>query len=338
MYWRQSKNTVCMVLLIVIQAIAILWILYAPETSDALVEAPATQKAFDKVMQKAKPEPEGLLLCAHLRMGNNGNISFRDSERRHTYQHGDTVLRFLLQYDHEIKRKVLTGTAVGEPKMKENGTGHQSFALAMLRNRRDLINPSNSFHGDDRNVTSSGAFPAVPTVRFFVASDSEDFVNKAEKLFGERFVRTEGKVVNSVAFSQDFQMLVTGSDDQRVRVFNTRNAEFICKLKGHEGNRVMGFHGFRVLGQKRETVEPKDRTMSPCVSGASRLGTGSCFLTRRHLSASSSDDDSVKVWDVVNGQCVRTLEGQTDQAQHCSFTPGGALVASGAAMVTLAIT
>ena len=41
--------------------------------------------------------------------------------------------------------------------------------------------------------------------------------------------------VNSVAFSQDFQILVTGSDDQRVRIFNAKTAQFICKLKGHEG-------------------------------------------------------------------------------------------------------
>lgn len=41
--------------------------------------------------------------------------------------------------------------------------------------------------------------------------------------------------VNCVAFSQDFQMLVTGSDDQRIRIFNTNTAQFICKLKGHEG-------------------------------------------------------------------------------------------------------
>jgi len=38
-------------------------------------------------------------------------------------------------------------------------------------------------------------------------------------------------------------------------------------------------------------------------------------------------------------QCITvTFQGQTDVAQQCAFTPGGALVASGAAGVTLALT
>ena len=35
---------------------------------------------------------------------------------------------------------------------------------------------------------------------------------------------------------------------------------------------------------------------------------------------------------------VSVFQGQTDIAQHCAFTPGGALVASGAAGLTLALT
>ena len=41
--------------------------------------------------------------------------------------------------------------------------------------------------------------------------------------------------VNAVAFSPDFQFVVTGCDDQRVRVFNTKSGEMVCKLKGHTG-------------------------------------------------------------------------------------------------------
>lgn len=42
--------------------------------------------------------------------------------------------------------------------------------------------------------------------------------------------------VNSVAFSPDFQIMVTGCDDQRVRVFNTSTGKLVCKLKGHTGS------------------------------------------------------------------------------------------------------
>ncbi len=41
--------------------------------------------------------------------------------------------------------------------------------------------------------------------------------------------------VNCVAFSPDYEMMVTGSDDQRVRVFNAVTGNLICKLKGHTG-------------------------------------------------------------------------------------------------------
>ena len=42
--------------------------------------------------------------------------------------------------------------------------------------------------------------------------------------------------VNCVAFSSDFQIMVTGSDDQRVRVFNAKEGTLVCKLKGHTGD------------------------------------------------------------------------------------------------------
>ena len=42
--------------------------------------------------------------------------------------------------------------------------------------------------------------------------------------------------VNCVAFSPDFEMMVTGSDDQRVRVFNALTGKLVVKVKGHEGN------------------------------------------------------------------------------------------------------
>lgn len=41
--------------------------------------------------------------------------------------------------------------------------------------------------------------------------------------------------VNCVAFSPDFEIMVTGSDDERVRIFNAVTGKLVCKLKGHTG-------------------------------------------------------------------------------------------------------
>ena len=38
-----------------------------------------------------------------------------------------------------------------------------------------------------------------------------------------------------VAFSPDFEMMVTGCDDQRVRVFNSVTGKLVVKLNGHSG-------------------------------------------------------------------------------------------------------
>jgi len=41
--------------------------------------------------------------------------------------------------------------------------------------------------------------------------------------------------VNCVALSVDFEMMVTGSDDFRLRIFNTDSGELVTTLKGHTG-------------------------------------------------------------------------------------------------------
>jgi len=41
--------------------------------------------------------------------------------------------------------------------------------------------------------------------------------------------------VNCVALSVDFEMMVTGSDDYRLRIFNTLSGKLVATLEGHIG-------------------------------------------------------------------------------------------------------
>ena len=45
--------------------------------------------------------------------------------------------------------------------------------------------------------------------------------------------------------------------------------------------------------------------------------------------ASGSDDNTVRLWDVETGACVRTLEGHRSDVWSVCFSPDGRMVASG---------
>lgn len=38
---------------------------------------------------------------------------------------------------------------------------------------------------------------------------------------------------------------------------------------------------------------------------------------------SASDDRTLKLWNAVNGECLRTLEGHTNYVVCCNFNPQG---------------
>lgn len=62
-----------------------------------------------------------------------------------------------------------------------------------------------------------------------------------------------------------------------------------------------------------------------------------CFSVDGYLLASSADDDMVKLWDVAEGRCLKTLEGKTESSSHCGFHPTGALIVSGSSTPVLGL-
>ena len=53
--------------------------------------------------------------------------------------------------------------------------------------------------------------------------------------------------------------------------------------------------------------------------------------------ASGSNDNTVKLWDVTSGECLRTLEGHSSTVFSVSFSPDGTKVASGSDDKTIKI-
>ena len=136
--------------------------------------SPSVQRAVDRALSSARPSQDssGRLVCAHLRFAANSE-TLRDSVKRHTNAHGDTLLTFLQKFDPSSPNYDEVEARNAFP-----DTTTSSAAVAAAE-------------ASPRARTSPGEH-----VRFFVASDSRRFSERASELFGDRFVRTEGEVVH----------------------------------------------------------------------------------------------------------------------------------------------
>jgi eukaryotic-like serine/threonine-protein kinase len=106
--------------------------------------------------------------------------------------------------------------------------------------------------------------------------------------------------VTSVAFSADGRRIVSGSDDQTVKVWDRRQEEFT--LKGH----------------------------------AAKV-TSVCFSPDGKHIVSGSDDRTVKVWNVQTGQEAFTLKGHTDKVTSVAFSADGKCIVSGSGDQTVKV-
>src|SRR5690242_18316199 len=104
----------------------------------------------------------------------------------------------------------------------------------------------------------------------------------------------------SVALSPDSNFIVSGSDDQTIRVWNVTNGQCLRILQRYDKDEQYGNRVYSVA-----------------------------FSADGDVIASGCDGQTVRLWDASTGECLKTLQGHTDRVRSVAFSPDGETIASG---------
>jgi WD40 repeat protein/serine/threonine protein kinase len=142
--------------------------------------------------------------------------------------------------------------------------------------------------------------------------------------------------VKTVAITPDGRHVVSGSEDNTLRVWNLASGECLRILEGHSSSA----EALAITPDGRQFVSGSEDTTLR-VWGLAR---GECLRTLeghmggveavaispdgRHV-VSGSWDRTLRVWDLESGECLHTLEGHKFEVDAVAITPDGRQVVSG---------
>ncbi|OQE12757.1 hypothetical protein PENFLA_c063G02943 [Penicillium flavigenum] len=148
--------------------------------------------------------------------------------------------------------------------------------------------------------------------------------------------------VQSVAFAPDSRLLVSGSDDNTLRLWDTVTGRLQQTLEGHSHFvQSVGFSPdgrLLVSGSYDSTVRLWDTVtgrLQQTLEGHSHFVQSVAFSPNGRVLASGSDDNTIRLWDTVTGSLQRTLKGHSKSVRSVAFTPNGRLLVSGSDDMTV---
>ena len=152
-----------------------------------------------------------------------------------------------------------------------------------------------------------------------------------------RYIDKHTDNINSVVFSPDGEMLVSGSDDGSIRLWDVATAQQIGEpLKGHTVgvNSVIFSPNGKVLASGSRSIRLWDvataQQIGDPLTGHTNYIESVVFSPDGEMLASGSYDESIRLWDVATAQQIgEPLTGHTSSVNSVVFSPDGEMLASG---------
>ena len=140
--------------------------------------------------------------------------------------------------------------------------------------------------------------------------------------------------VKAVCISSDGSKVISGSEDNTVKIWDATTGACLNTLEGHNdyvSSVCISRDGSRIVSGSYNTVKIWDATTGACLDTLAdhrNLVTSVCISSDGSRIVSGCKDNSIKIWDAATGACVNTLEGHSDCVTSVCISSDGSRIVS----------
>lgn len=191
-----------------------------------------------------------------------------------------------------------------------------------------------------------------PTQHWLATGDTKGEIRIWQIIDGEQqsFWAGHDGWVRSLRFSQGGRLLVSGSDDGTVKLWDTNRLQCLQIFRGHaDAVRTVAVAdhapiainrsgGVIASGGNDKIIKLWDMDDGKCIRelpGHSSWVQSLDFSPDQRYLASGSGDQTIRIWDVDTGKCLHILRGHDRTVRTVKFSPDGTVLASGSSDQTI---